>query len=207
MTRTYDNTGREASARETRRRILAAAYDLLTHRSFDSFSIQALAEHAGVSPQTIYNSIGGKSTVLKACYDVTLAGDDEPVPMRERPAFLALFEASDAAAFLKAYAHWCRVVSERVGPIVGALIAAGEERGIADFFKTIEKERRLGTAGAITALQQTHGLPEGVPLERAVDMAWTLNAPEIWDRLVRRCGWTGEDYERWIEQQLCASLT
>ncbi|WP_267489699.1 hypothetical protein [Enemella dayhoffiae] len=33
---------------------------------------------------------------------------------------------------------------------------------------------------------------------------WTLNAPEVHDRLVRRCGWTAAAYQAWLEQQLLA---
>ncbi|WP_425307310.1 TetR/AcrR family transcriptional regulator [Ammonicoccus fulvus] len=206
MARAYNNEQRAEAARETRARILAAAYDLLTHASYASFSIAALAEKAGVSPQTIYNSIGGKSVVLKACYDVTLAGDDEPVAMSDRPQFRAMFEAADGGAFLRAYAEWCRVVSERVGPILAPLYAAGDERGIGEFFRTIERERRIGTTHAITALRDRHGLCEGLELDPAIDATWTLNSPEIWDRLTRRCGWTADDYQRWLERQLRAAL-
>ncbi len=206
MARAYNNEHRAEAARETRARILAAAYELLTHASYASFSIAALADKAEVSPQTIYNSIGGKSVVLKACYDVTLAGDDEPVAMSDRPQFRAMFAAADGRAFVKAYAEWCRVVSERVGPILAPLYAAGDERGVGEFFDTIERERRIGTTGAITALRDRHGLREGLELDPAIDAAWTLNSPEVWDRLTRRCGWTAAAYQSWIERQLRAAL-
>lgn len=41
------------------------------------------------------------------------------------------------------------------------------------------------------------GLPAGLTMERAVDQVWTLNSPEVYDRLVRRCGWTADAYEVW----------
>ena len=44
------------------------------------------------------------------------------------------------------------------------------------------------------------------PWEQAVDVAWTLNAPEVYDRLVRRCGWTPAAYESWLAEQLRAKL-
>ena len=46
--------------------------------------------------------MGGKADVLKACYDVTLAGDDEPVAMSERPEFAALWETADPRTFMSA---------------------------------------------------------------------------------------------------------
>ncbi len=205
--RSYDSPAREEAARETRSRILAAAYRLLTEGGYAALTVAALAQAAGVSPQTIYNSIGGKAEVLKACYDVTLAGDDAPVPMSERPAFRAMLTAPDASAYLQRYAAWCRLVYERVAPIIGAVSAPGAgDAGARAFVDTVEQERRIGTTNAMTRLRDTYGLPRKVPLQRAVDMAWTLNSPEIYDRLVRRCGWTSRAYETWLAAQLQAAL-
>ncbi len=66
MPRSYDNSSRAEAARETRLRILAAARRLIVSEGYRSFSIAALAEAAGVSPQTVYNAVGGKAEVLKA---------------------------------------------------------------------------------------------------------------------------------------------
>lgn len=167
----------------------------------------ALARAAGVSQQTIYNSVGGKAEVLKDCYDVTLAGDDEAVAMSERPEFRAMLETRDGTAYVQRYAAWCRLVSDRVAPIIGAVSAPGVgDAGAQAFAESIEQERRIGTQGAMTRLRDVHGLRDGVSLEEAVDVAWTLNAPEVYDRLVRRCGWSPADYESWLARQLAAAL-
>lgn len=194
------------AARETRQRILATAYDLLVAEGYAALTIAGLAERAEVSPQTIYNSIGGKAEVLKATYDVTLAGDDEPVAMSDRPQFRAMREAEEGGDFLDAYASWCRVVSQRVSPILGPLLAAGGDQGVAEFIDTIEQERRTGTTQAMTAFRGRFGLPKGLTLPRAVDQVWTLNAPEVHDRLVRRCGWSAGAYEKWLRRQLAVVL-
>lgn len=192
----------------TRARILAAAYELLVGGGYAALSIAALAKAADVSPQTIYNSIGGKAEVLKATYDVVLAGDDEPIPMSERPGLRAMTEAPDAVAFIRAYAAWSRLVYDRVGPVVGAVVAPGTgDPGVADFVATIDGERRIGTTHAMTALQSRHGLRRGLTLARAVDMVWTLNSPEVHHRLVRECGWSPAAYEKWLAAQLVAALT
>jgi len=38
-----------------------------------------------VSAETVQKAFGTKAAFFKETYDVTLAGDDEPVPMLERP--------------------------------------------------------------------------------------------------------------------------
>lgn len=205
--RAYDNSGRTAAAAATRARILDAARDLLVSEGYAAMSITALARAAGVSPQTIYNAIGGKAEVLKACYDVTLAGDDEPVPLSERPAFRRMFDAPDAAGFVTAYAAWCRVVHDRVAPILGGVLRGRGGDPAADaFLETVDGERRIGTTHAVAHLADAHGLPAGLSREHAVDLTWTLNAPEVYDRLVRRCGWSPVQYERWLSRQLAVAL-
>jgi len=46
--------------------------------------------------------VGGKPALLRAVYDVSLAGDDEPVPIAERPAFRAMLAETDGRRCLPA---------------------------------------------------------------------------------------------------------
>lgn len=209
MGRGYDNSGRAEAARETRARILAATRELIIARGYAEASITAIADAAGVSPQTIYNAVGNKAAVLKSCYDVTLAGDDEPVPMSSRAEFTAVATAATASDWVRAYARWARVIAERVGELLEAVLAPGvaTDAGVAEFVATIERERRTGSGHAVAAFAGRFGLPAGVSEERAVDMVWTLNSPEVHGRLVHRCGWTQDQYEGWLAGQLAASLT
>ncbi|MFT4200518.1 TetR/AcrR family transcriptional regulator [Gordonia sp. (in: high G+C Gram-positive bacteria)] len=206
--RGYDNSRRTESARQTRARIVAAAYDLLLDGSYGEMTVAGLARAAGVSPQTVYNSIGGKAEVVKAVYDVTLAGDDDPTPMSQRPQFLAMRESADAAGFLRAYAGWTRVIYEHVGPLLGVLLhgGAGDDTTLRDFLATIEAERRTGSGHALDGLAASHGIPTPPGRDRLHDIVWTLTAPEVADRLVRRCGWSPDEYERWLGDQLVAAI-
>lgn len=206
--RVYDNSQREVAAATTRARILESAHDLLVTDGYSGLSIAALARSAGVSPQTIYNSIGGKPDVLKACYDVTLAGDADQVPMSERADFRAIWEEADASGFVRSYAAWCRTLLERVAPILGPVLRPGAvtDEAVASFVLTIDAERRIGTTHAIAHLRKQFGLPAGLSSRAAVDLTWTLNSPEVYHRLVHTCGWKPATYQRWLEGQLAAAL-
>lgn len=207
--RVYDNSQRQVAAAETRARILEAAGELLARDGYAGLSIAALAGSAGVSPQTIYNSIGGKPDVLKACYDITIAGDADEVAMSDRPEFRAIWSAPDPAGFLQRYAVWCATLHERVAPILGAVLRPGAvtDEAVATFMTTIDTERRTGTTHAISHLRQQFGLPRGLTTQSAIDLTWTLNAPEVYLRLVHTCGWRRPAYERWLARQLSAALT
>ncbi|HNP58374.1 MAG TPA: helix-turn-helix domain-containing protein [Gordonia sp. (in: high G+C Gram-positive bacteria)] len=205
--RSYDSPARREAARATRASIIAAAREILLAGGYDGMTVARLADTAGVSPQTVYNSIGGKAQVVKAVYDVMLAGDDDPTPMSQRPAFLALSTSSDPEAFFRAYAHLSRLIFERVGPLLGVLLQGGSggDADLRALVTTIEGERRTGNGHALDRLEESHGIPD-LPGGRARlhDIVWTLTAPEVADRLIRQCGWSPDDYETWLGDQLAA---
>jgi AcrR family transcriptional regulator len=204
--RTYDNRSRAEAALATRRRIIEAASEMLLREGYHAMSVSALAGAAGVSAQTVYNAIGGKAAVVKAVYDVLLVGDDAPVAMQDRPEFRAMSEAPDRGAFMRAYAALCATIYERVGPLLGVLLAQGPggDSGLQDFVATIDRERRAGNTNALNALDRAHGLPPRLDREHFIDIVWTMSSPEIYDRFVRRCGWTHEMYAAWLAEALVA---
>ena len=167
--RAYDNSGRVQAAADTRRRILDTARTMLLDGGYHSMSVAGLASAAGVSPQTVYNAVGGKAEVVKAVYDVLLAGDEDPVPMSSRPEFLAMGEAPDRASFGRAYAAFSAGIWRRVGPLLGVLLAdgPGNDATLAAFVATIDGERLAGNTSAITMLESRHGLPDGREPRRA----------------------------------------
>ncbi len=199
-TRGYDNSRRTEAARATRARILAAAREQFLQVGYHGTTIAALARVAGVSPQTIYNTVGGKAEVLKAVYDVLLAGDDQPIAMNDRPEIARIRRQPDGPTTLGAYAAFARMLLERAGPLLGVVLAegAGSDAELNAFLATIDTERRIGNTGVVQHIAESFGLAEGMDVERAVDLVWTLTAPENADRLVRRCGWSYQDYERWL---------
>jgi AcrR family transcriptional regulator len=206
--RAYDNSSRAQAARATRRRIIDTAGAILLREGYHAMAVSQLASAAGVSAQTVYNAVGGKADVVKAVYDVMLVGDDAPVAMQDRPEFRAMSEAPDREAFVRAYAALCATIYERVGPLLGVILAqgAGGDAGLQDFVATIDRERRAGNTNALAALERAHGLPPSLNHERFIDIVWTVTAPEIYDRFVRRCGWSHEMYAAWLAEALVATF-
>ena len=208
MTRPYDASSREERARATRRRIVDTARQLLLSGGYAQMSIVDLAHTAGVSAQTVYNSVGGKAEVVKAVYDVMLAGDEASTAMSDRPGFRKVTEAPDLDAWAAAYAGWTRAIMQRVGPLLGVLLAHGPggdpvlERLVA----SIDAERRRGNEHALSGLGERSQLPGRTPRRRLVDGVWVLTSPEVYDRLVGRSGWSASAYESWLADQLRTAL-
>ena len=191
----------------TRARIIEAARQLILTDGYQAMTIAALADAAGVSNQTVYNAVGTKPEVVKALYDVTLAGDDDPRPISERPAFQAMAAAPDAASLLRAYAAAGRLLSERVNPLLAVLLAnAAADDDLRAFAETIDGERLRGNGMLIARLAERFGLPAGLTAERAVDVVWVLTSPDTCDRLVRRRGWSYDEYEAWLAGAMASAL-
>jgi AcrR family transcriptional regulator len=206
--RRYESAARAEAALQTRRRIVSAARQQLLHEGYHATTMSSLARRAEVSPQTIYNTIGSKTAVVKAVYDVLLAGDDEPIAMNDRPEVRAIRTQRSVAATLRAYAAFSRLIVGRVGALLGSLLAEGPggDDELRDFLATIEAERRIGNTTIVTYIRDQFGLPGGLTMERAIDHVWTLTAPEVADRLVRRCHWSPDAYESWLSDQLRAGF-
>ncbi|MEE3851455.1 helix-turn-helix domain-containing protein [Gordonia sp. LSe1-13] len=188
--------------------ILRNAAALFAADGYGPTTVGAVAERAGVSAQTVYNSIGSKRELLKAAYDVTLAGDDEPIPLAERPEVKAMYAMTDAAEFLRSYARLGRQVAERIGPLVLQL-AAGAALGEPDLVehqRTTDQQRLIGTGMVVAKVDALGALAPSLTVEVARDRIWTLNSIEVWGLLTRNRGWSGDEYADWIGDAMCAAI-
>ena len=203
------HAARAEQVRATRQKVLGAARDLFLRRGYFGTTIEAIAQRASVSPQTVYNVVGGKAALLKAVYDVALAGDDEPVPVGERPVFAQIATAPDARSSLALYARVGRQMFDRAGPLIGVVFAegAGRDPELRAFVDKIENERRAGTAGMAHHIATRFGLRPGLTEAEAADVLWTLTAPEVADRLTRRRGWSLDRFEVWLAETMADALT
>ncbi len=198
--RRYSTALRAEQTALTRRRILDAAGRSFVERGYVGTTLGAVAEAAGVSVQSVYNVVGGKAVLLKAVYDATLAGDDAPVPIGERPEFRGVVEARTGRACLAAYAHLGRVLGERLFPLLTVLLAqaAAGDPDLAAFVTTVEGERATGTRNVATHVAGRFGLRDGLDVDAAADVLWALTAPDLADRLVARRGWGWDRFEAWL---------
>ncbi len=206
--RAYASTVRDEQAAATRARVVGAAAELFVRDGYPASTVAGIARHAGVSGQTVYNAFGTKAALLKAAYDVAVAGHGDAVPLAERPDVLALYEETDAATFLRGYAALGRRLIDQVGPLallIGAGAAAGEP-DLVDLRATTDQERAAGTLMVVRRVDDLGALAPGVTLERARDRIWTLNSVEVWHLLTNGRGWSGDDYQEWIGEAMCAAV-
>lgn len=65
-TRTYTMRARAAAVEETRRRIMQASFELSENRMFSEINLDAVAQRAGVSVQTVLRQFGSRADLLEA---------------------------------------------------------------------------------------------------------------------------------------------
>lgn len=126
------STGKKGEkSRQTRRRILQAAYELFVAQGYGATTLQGIAERGDVAVQTIYFAFGNKPSLLKELVDVTIAGDDEPISTMQRTWFLDALATDTAEAHLRAHVRGTCEVLQRVAPIMDVLRRrrAGSESG------------------------------------------------------------------------------
>ncbi len=171
---------------------------------YPGLTIRAVAAAAGVSAETIYKAFGTKQALVKAMYDVTLAGDGAPVPMGQRPEVLALIAEPDPAVKIRAYAHLARGISERLGAVTAALSTGGPEA--AALTAETDRERLAGVTAFATHLAAQGHFPAGRDVAAATDEAWILLAPEVYRVCTAGRGWSADRYEDWLRRMLTAAL-
>jgi AcrR family transcriptional regulator len=205
--RGYDSPRRREQAAETRRKILDAAEQIFSERGYAATAMPAIAAEAGVALKTVYLAFGTKAGVLHAMWDVRLGGDDQPVPVADRPWYRQLLAAEDPHLLVRAAARQSRVTKEHAGDVLRIIRqAAAIEPALADLWDRIETEFRAILAGVAERLDALGSLAPGIDATSATDLLWTLNHPDTWQLLVRGCGWSPDRYEQWIGETLSAQL-
>ena len=198
---------REQKARATRRAVLAAAKKLFIADGYGATTIQAIADEADVAVQTVYAVFGNKRTILAELVDVSIAGDDAEVVVNDREWMRPVWEAPTSADRLRAYAAAVRRIMESAGDVFGIVTAAAtNDADVVELAETTEQRRRAGAASVLDSVRKVGKLRSGLTRERAIDVLWLLNSPAVFAHLVRRAGWSLDQYQSWLADAMVAEL-
>jgi AcrR family transcriptional regulator len=187
--------------------MLQAARRLFLDHGYAATTMPAVAAAAGVSVQSVYKAFGNKPALLKAVFDVAIAGDDEPVPVLQREALGRVRAEPDPYRKLSLYGEFVAEVTPRHVPIqLLARAAATADPEAAGVWDQLRAERLAGLTLFARALHQDGHLRPGVSVDEARDLLWTYNSPELYELLVLQRGWTPQRYGRWLADALTAAL-
>src|SRR3954463_10102622 len=205
--RRYESPRRREQAAATRRQILQAAERLFAERGYAATTMAAIAAEAGVALKTVYIAFETKSGLLRALWHLRLRGDEEDVPIGERPWYRAVLAEPDAERALRLGAHQARLVKERAGALLGVIrSAASADRDAQELWNRIESDFYANQSAVVQALHDRGELRPGLDAARGADIMWTLNHPDVWRLLVGERGWTPEAWEHWFAETVCEQL-
>lgn len=205
--RRYDSTRRREQAAATRRDILEAAARLLDRQGYAATTMAAIAAEAGVAVKTVYLGFETKAGVLRALWNLRLRGDRDEAPVAAQRWFREAVEEEDPERQLRLNARNSRAAKARIGALFEVIrSAAMVEPEIDALWGRIQAEYHDNQRVFVESLARKGALRRGLDVDRATDILWALNHPNLWQLLVRERGWTAEEYERWCADTACSQL-
>ena len=184
---------------ETERRLVDSASSLFVERGYAATTLVDVAEHADVAPRTLYLHFPTKAELLLRCIGRAIAGDDEPIPLAERPAMTEAMTAPTLDERVRLMASLTASLMERTGPLLDvAFQAAPSESSIA-------AAAAAGRADTRRTLREFwHGIHDDGLLPPATDLEWltetaTLIAhAETYLLIGTTAAWDIDTYRDWL---------
>lgn len=205
--RSYRSSLRDEHSRLTRQRIVTAAADLFVAHGYTAATIDAIARRAEVSRKTVFSAVGGKAALLKLAFDRTLAGDDEPLAIADRPAVQELMGQDDPAAVLAGWVDMNAAISHRVAALHQVLVVAADgDADAAALLAETDRQRAEGNRALVDRLAELGGLRPGLDADHAAAIADTLIDPSLYRRLVVTHGWPLDRYAAHLQHIAGAAL-
>jgi AcrR family transcriptional regulator len=190
--RVYRSPLRAEQAQRTRAAVLDAAARCFLRSGYAATTMRDVATEAGVSVQTVFGQ-GSKASLLLACVDRAVVGDDEEVPFRQRELFVRIVETPDRAGKLAAARDMARTYVPSTVPVLQVFAdAAAGDAEIAQAWAEYERRRLQDGRLLIGSLEPW--LRPGLDVDRATEIFWALFSHVPIAKLLNERGWTVEEY-------------
>jgi len=203
------NSGRgQARTRLARRAVIEAARTLFLERGYAATTIETISEHSDVPSATVYRLFSSKLGILKALLDTSIAGDDKPLAVPERPDVASMFAEPDPRKLLAGFAGITTAINQRTNDVYHVLVsAAGSDPGAAELLGELRHQRDQGQGQIARALARARALKPGLRERDAADLIHAVMSPEVYRLLVGDRRWKPERYQQWLASTLTQQLT
>ncbi len=197
----------QARTRLARRAVLDAAGILFLERGYGATTIEAISHASDVPQATVYRLFSSKQGILKALLGASVAGDDAPVPVAERPRVRSLLSAANPRDRLAGLAGISVEINTRTAPIYRILLsAAGSDNDAAGLLDELTRQRQEGQGRVATSIARSGALRRGLRAREAADLIHALASPELYRLLVIERRWSPDRFERWLSETLADQL-
>jgi AcrR family transcriptional regulator len=208
VSETVKTTKRAKQARATRRRIIECARQLFLEQGYAATTLDQIAAAARVAVQTVYFHFGNKRTVLKEVMDVAAVGDDEPVPLLDRPWIQAVRDEPDPRRALEIWLETSRTIYDRVAALLSVVRdAAGADPEMAEQWR-VNEEQRYTAYRSLAGLLAAKGdaLRPGLTVDEAADVIFALLSYEVYLRFTAVRGWPPARWQDWAADTIARAI-
>jgi AcrR family transcriptional regulator len=197
----------QARTRLARAAVVDAARTLFLERGYGATTIDAISALSDVPPATVYRLLSSKRGILKALLDVSIAGNDEAIPMADRPPVRSLLADPDPRNMVAGFVGIAAQVNVRTAAIYRILVsAAASDPDAATLLDELTRQRQQGQGRVARALARARALRPTLRERDAGDIIHALVSPEVYGLLVVDRGWPPERYEMWLTETLVDQL-
>lgn len=198
---------RAERAKETRRRMVAAAREMFVSQGYAATTMEQIAATAGVAVQTVYYTFRTKGQLLCEVVEVTAAGEEDPTPVIQRPWAQAMLSAPSAQRVLALGVEHGTAIFERAAPLWPAVRAATEaDSYVEQYWRNVTAGRRAGQTRIIDRLAELGALRPDLDRQRATDVVVLLIGHQVFSELVQDSGWSVPEYKAWLFRTLVQQL-
>jgi AcrR family transcriptional regulator len=158
--------------------------------------VTAVAEAAGVAPETVYAALGGKRGLLEGVIEsaVTPGGASHDAAAEESAAL------PTPQARLRAYVAFCCAVLARTSPFHHVTRGAGDSEPFAVDLRARLLAERLANQTRHLQLLVGEALRPGLTLAQAAERFCALSSPELHHLLTSELGWPSDRHEAWLAE-------
>lgn len=197
--RAYRSPRREQDAATTRNDVLAAAAELFAAKGYGRVTVADISQRAGVAQKTVYASAGSKADILNELIAAAVADSGAEESLVE------IRKTGDLAEAMRILARGTRLCNERHEAALEIMHAALPVHDDAESLWRNATEFYRSVLGRIAEHLDACGVL--AEPQRAADVLWFCFGLTSWRTLVRECGWTWDDAERWLAVHATALLS
>ncbi|MFD9284761.1 TetR/AcrR family transcriptional regulator [Streptomyces mirabilis] len=199
--RPYRAGRRAKAAAETRAAILDAALRLFVENGYGSVTVGDIARESDTAVPTVYASTGGKSSILASLISEGIA---DPI-VDETLAAVGM--SSDPREAVAVATHGVRIDNERHFDLVRVLVtAAALDETAKETLTRANRSYREALGVVARRLEDLDALGQGMFVDRAADILWFFLGHHSWRVYVTDSGWSWNDTEKWLAEQVSAAL-
>jgi len=199
--RGYKSLVRQRQAGDTRVRIVEATRQLLQSEGYAGMTVEAIAQRAKVSAQSVYAIFKSKTGILTELLDQSTFGADYENAVRQA------LGARDPESRLRLAAPIARQIHDAQSATFDLLRGAGV---VAPELAKLEQQREClryeRQERMIISLRDAGALRPELDYTTARDIFWMLTGRDVYRMLVRERGWSSQKYQDWLDDTLVQSL-